>query len=91
MTSSDFIKSEVFKDRINSVMDAVKDVTDETALKNILVPLMTRILLDTFNDGIIANMTERKKISNENLPKKSKEISKPVVMPMEYAILKTLS
>lgn len=75
MTSSDFVKSEVFKDRINSVIDAVKDVTDETALKNILEPLMTRILLDSFNDGIIANMTERKKISNENLPKKSKEIT----------------
>jgi hypothetical protein len=75
MTSSDFINSEAFKNRINTVIDSAKDITDERALKQIMEPLLSRLFLDSFNDGIIANMTERKKISKENLVKKSKEIT----------------
>ena len=75
MTSSDFINSEAFKNRINTVIDSAKDITDERALKQVMEPLLSRLFLDSFNDGIIANMTERKKISKENLVKKSKEIT----------------
>lgn len=75
MTSSDFIKSEAFKNRINTVIDSMVNVTDEQAIKPTLEPLLARLLLDSFNDGIIANMTEKKKISKENLVKKSKEIT----------------
>lgn len=75
MTSSDFIKSEAFKNRINTVIDSMVNVTDEQSIKPTLEPLLARLFLDSFNDGIIANMTEKKKISKENLVKKSKEIT----------------
>ena len=75
MTSSDFIKSEAFKNRINTVIDSMVNITDEQSIKPTLEPLLARLLLDSFNDGIIANMTEKKKISKENLVKKSKEIT----------------
>lgn len=73
MTSSDFVRSDAFKNRVQEV---IKTLNDEDTTPSILEPILTRILLDSFNDGIIANMGEKEKISKETLLKKSKEITK---------------
>lgn len=71
MTTSDYINSKVFNSRIEKVMVTANDDPSE----NILKPLLSNLLIETFNDGIIANMTEKEKISKETLLKKSKEIT----------------
>ena len=64
MTSSDFVRSDAFKNRVQEV---IKTLNDEDTTPSILEPILTRILLDSFNDGIIANMGEKEKISKETL------------------------
>lgn len=76
MTSNDFLNSEVFKKRVSDAIDSAVDITDEDVLRKTLEPILNQALLESFNDGIIANMTERTKISKETLTKKSKEITK---------------
>lgn len=72
MQSSDFLKSNAFITRLNKILKDTKadDYTDDQ-LKN----MISNILLDTFNDGIISNITERKKVSEQTLQKKSKEVT----------------
>ena len=72
MQSNDYAKSAAFKSRIDEIIKNVKDEDcDEKQLENIL----NRVILDAFNDGIISNMTEKKKLSEETLKKKSKEVT----------------
>lgn len=72
MTSSDFIESKAFKNRVDSIVS----MANETLDRNIIVPLISSTLLESFNDGIMANMSERTRVSRETLLKKSKEVTK---------------
>ena len=72
MQSSEYAKSTVLKNHINEIMTNIKDEDfSEAQLEN----LLSKILITVFNDGIISNMTERKRVSSESVKKKSKEIT----------------
>ncbi len=71
MTSNDFVNSIAFKNRVEQIIQSAIEEPDEKVLKG----LISTALLDSFNDGIIANMTEKTKVSKETLLKKSKEMT----------------
>ena len=71
MTSNDFVNSVAFKNRVEQVIQSAIEEPDEKVLKG----LISTALLDSFNDGIIANMMEKTRVSKETLLKKSKEMT----------------
>ena len=71
MTSNDFVNSVAFKKRIDQIIQSATEDPDEKVLHG----LIATALMDSFNDGIIANMTEKTKVSKETLMKKSKEMT----------------
>ena len=72
MQSSDYAKSASFKSHIEEI---IKNAKDEDCTEKQLENILNRIILDAFNDGIISNMSEKKKLSEETLKKKSKEVT----------------
>lgn len=72
MQSDDYLKSNKVKTQVDEIC---RDIKEDDFSENMLRNLLSRILVESFNDGIISNMTERQRLSSETLRKKSKNIT----------------